>query len=167
MQPALIERVCHVCGARASVEAPREREHLLRPACLRCFTPYLLTHEIVGQIELILLTMYSLPSAVDHCRVPVQILCEIAPTREDVERVRGELHAIDARALAERTRVMEPAWLEEDIFVYGLRDQVEASVTRMLRDAESGLLRWRIDNLCETACAANEARARHHRTLSE
>lgn len=166
MQPALIERVCHVCGARASVEAPRERELLLRPACLRCFTPYLLTHSD-DQVELILLTMYSTPSAVDHCRIPVQILCEIAPTREAVERVRGELHAIDARALAERTRVTEPAWLEDEIFVYFLRDQVEASVSRMLRDTESGLLRWRIDNLCDTACAANEARARHHRTLSE
>lgn len=166
MQPALIERVCHVCGAWASVEAPREREQLLRPACLRCFTPYLLTHSD-DQVELILLTMYSIPSAVDHCRIPVQILCEIAPTREAVERVRGELHAIDARALAERTRVTEPAWLEDEIFVYFLRDQVEASVSRMLRDTESGLLRWLIDNLCDTACAANEARARHHRTLSE
>lgn len=162
-----VEKECHVCGARAQVELPQRR--MQQPMCERCFTPYLLT--VTGDalaVESIVLAMYSLELVVLKRRSPVQALCEIAPTNEAVERVRGELHALDVPALIEQLRRAEAAnpRLRQ---AWGDRGgpAIEMCRQQLLRDAASGLLAWRIEDVCRTACAANEARARDHRRMSE
>lgn len=74
------------------------------------------------------------------------------------------LHAIDVAALIERTRVAERARLDS-MDVHGLDEDIEAALGKLRDDAATGLLRWRIDHICRTACAANDARAEHHRRL--
>ena len=169
-----VEKVCHVCGARAKVELPEsETDDMLQPMCARCFTPYLLTIKKVddGQLERVLLTMYAFPSVHQRARSPVQIVCELAPTIEAVEEVRTRLHRIDVAALAGRTRKAEIDHLHRVVWgqdsVRRLVPVVEASVAALLRDAASGLLAWRIDHVCRTACAASEARGRDHRSMVE
>ena len=173
MQPATVEAVCPVCGARAMVEAPKEYgRDLLQWTCSRCDAPYLLTLTAEARrVETVLLAMYAFPMTNYDRRLPIQILCEIAPTTAEVERVRGELHGIDIPALAERTRATQLAGLDDCFLSHAeireITPMVAASVARMVRDAASGLLAWRIDQLCRTACAANEARVRDQRRIAE
>lgn len=173
MQPATVEAVCPVCGAQAIIEAPKEYgRDLLQWTCTRCDAPYLLTLTAdARRVESVLLTMYPFPMNDVYRCSPVQILCEIASTSEELARVRDELHGVDVPALVERTRAVQLAGLDHcflsDAEIREIAPMVVASAERMLRDAASGLLGWRIDQLCRTACAANEARARDQRRTPE
>jgi hypothetical protein len=129
--------------------------------------PYLpnTTVEVV-QIELILLSMYAIPTAMEYAVSAIQILTHLTPTCADVERIRNELHSVDVPTLADRTRVAEHNKLA-DLFILDLDAEIDACLHNMVQDDKSGLLRWRIDQLCRTARAASEARAYHHRMVLE
>lgn len=135
---------------------------MVNSACPRCLMPYQAHAVEVAQLESILLSMYAMPATINAHGPAIQILTHLAPTCDDVERVRTALHGIDIQALADRNREVKLR-----LHTQRYPPEVEARLHNMLRDAESGLLRWRIDHLCRTACAASEARAKHHRKILE
>lgn len=127
--------------------------------------PYLSAHTVeASQIESILLSMYAILTTMESCGSAIQIITHIAPTRDDVELVRSELHRIDIRALADRTRTTEHDRLKR-LYNTNFATELENRLLNLVREAESGLLQWRIDQLCQTAFAASEARANHHREI--
>lgn len=167
MRPAPTKRLCHLCGTRSSLKPLAPGDYVVDPACPRCLMPYLPTHTVeAAQIETILLSMYAIPTIIDSCGPAIQILTHIAPTCDDVERIRSDLHAIDVPELASRTRIAEHDKLN-GLLIFDLDVEVDARLRSMVGDAETGLLQWRINQLCRTAHAASEARANHHRRILE
>lgn len=165
MQTAPSERVCRMCYTRADLETPESETYVLSPNCPRCLMPYLPGHEAEAhQIESIILSMYAFLTTIDTYGPAIQIITHIAPTHEEIERIRSEIHHIDIKALVNRTRTTENDKLKR-LYSTGFATEVESRLLNLLRDAESGLLWWRIDQLCQTALTALEARANHHQRI--
>lgn len=165
-RPAATERSCHICGTRAPVHPLVSDRYVVDPACPRCLMPYAPPPPETSQIETILLSMIAIPWVLDACGPAIRILTHLAPTCDEVERIRAELHRIDVPALAARTRA-EAQTRRGGLAAYDDSADVEARLRNMVGAAESGLLRWRIDQLCRTACIVCEAREHHHRQILE
>lgn len=162
MQTAPTQRLCHLCGYRTE-RRPEDGSYVVDPACPRCLMPFLPPRPVDAvQVEGVLLSMYGIPTGEGFWGPVIQILTHIAPTCEDVERIRGQLHGIDVAELAGRPRTKT----RRRVLFDELGDR-DVRLRELVRDAESGLLRWRIDQLCRTASAASEARVAHHRRILE
>src|SRR5690606_18174237 len=90
-----------------------------------------------------------------------------APTVDVVDQVRSKLHAIDVQVLTEQVRTAERTRLHQSLLIFDLDDEVESRLQNMLHDSASGLLRWRIDNLCQSTCTIINACMDHHRQTAK
>lgn len=163
MRSAPAHRLCHLCGHQADALPPVDIYYVLDATCPRCLMPYLPPRPVdAAEVESVLLALCAIPTADGFWCPAIRILCHIARTRDDVEQFRHELHGIDVAALVIRTRETRRTSRDPE----PVRDR-EVRLLQMARDAETGLLRWRIDHLCRTACTAIEARSSHHRRILE